>query len=902
MKRAVTKKTLYRGVSACALIAVCAGTAMTARAAEIEAAGPSNTVQEIIVTAERRNESAQDVPMTVQAFSGETLQENNIETLEDLLKMTPNVTFANNGPGQGNVYMRGLGAGFAGNQSSATIGNFPNTAIYLDDQSMQFPSRNVDIYMVDMERVEVLEGPQGTLFGGGAEAGALRYITNKPKLNTFEARAEGAYSFTSGGDPNNSENAMINLPLIKDVLAMRVVLYDDRQGGYINNVPSTFTRSNQDLGNYYLGVSPSGNGLCPNGKGPGPTGCTLATGAGQQINNSSVAGNAQNPLTNSGGRVSVLGQINDDWNFLVTETLSNLDAEGMSVEMPLGSDFQQLKPLEETSFSPTYDHDRYTNTAWTLSGDIDGWKAVYTGGYTSRHIDQQMDYTNYSRTGGGMYYQCTGGTGGLFGAGKPVQCYSPQGYWHDTVDNTHLTEEARVSTPDTWRIRAIGGGYWEQFRIQDVMNFDYKTIPDCTPSNLAAADAGGATCLADVRTAPGSTANDPGVRGANTAFGEDTQRGYDQTAFFGSVDFDIIPDVLTVTGGTRFYRYTEFELGSQYGTNGSCVDVPNGQCASGMVNIDSAGDHKTYAGTRSRGNLTWKVAPDMLAYFTFSQGFRPGGFNRSISAVAPLGAGKTEPQYEKPNSYAPDSLTNYEVGWKSQLFEHRLQLNVSAYYMDWKNVQMNFYNPVALGNTSFGVNGPDYNVKGLETQVIAKPIDGVTLSGSGSYNDATQTTSPCLASNVAGSPTQGQCITQIYQAGTGVVSFQNPFGALGTPPAFSPKFQGNLQARYDWRMLDYKAFATVGTTYMGSMYNQLATYPSGTGVLIPSTTLLRYLQPSYETFDAAVTVMKDNWTMGLFGTNLGDSHASQFTSSTQFIKTEVPIRPRVVGLKLSATF
>ena len=132
--------------------------------------------------------------------------------------------------------------------------------------------------------------------------------------------------------------------------------------------------------------------------------------------------------------------------------------------------------------------------------------------------------------------------------------------------------------------------------------------------------------------------------------------------------------------------------------------------------------------------------------------------------------------------------------------------------------------------------------------------------------------------------------------------FQNPFGALGTPPAFSPKFDGNLQARYDWHMFDYKAFATVGTSYVGSMYNQLATYPSGEGVLIPSTTLLRYKQDSYETVDASFNIMKDNWQVGIYGTNLTNSNASMFTSSTQFIKTEVPIRPRVVGMKLSAMF
>ena len=116
-----------------------------------------------------------------------------------------------------------------------------------------------------MERLEVLEGPQGTLFGGGAQAGVIRYITNKPKLNVTEGNAEASYGWTAGGDPNSSANATLNLPLIPDTLAFRTVIYNDRRGGYINNVASTFTRSNNDTGNYYAGIKPGANGLCPNG-------------------------------------------------------------------------------------------------------------------------------------------------------------------------------------------------------------------------------------------------------------------------------------------------------------------------------------------------------------------------------------------------------------------------------------------------------------------------------------------------------------------------------------------------------------------------------------------------------------------------------------------------------------
>ena len=235
----------------CAIAAILSGSSVGVSYAADTAptnAADSEGIQEIVVTAQRRTESIQNVPITIQAITGEQLGQLNVTTFDDVLKYLPNVTFSSNGPGQGNIYMRGMSAGFAGNQSSAAIDPFPNVATYLDDQSMAFPARNVDVYMADMERIEVLEGPQGTLFGGGAEAGAIRYITNKPKLNVTEGSADASYGTTAHGDPNTAITAVLNVPLIPDTLAARAVIYNDRRGGYIDNVPSQFTRFPTDPG------------------------------------------------------------------------------------------------------------------------------------------------------------------------------------------------------------------------------------------------------------------------------------------------------------------------------------------------------------------------------------------------------------------------------------------------------------------------------------------------------------------------------------------------------------------------------------------------------------------------------------------------------------------------------
>ena len=216
--------------------------------------GPANAqdsslaIEEIIVTATRRAESMQDVPIAVQVMSTETIDQLDVSLMSDYIKYLPNVSAALRGPGEGVIYMRGLSVGALGTQGQASIGAWPNVAVYLDEQSTSVPGRNLDVYAADLERIEVLAGPQGTLFGAGAQAGVLRYITNKPRMNEVETRVTASYGTTAHGKPNSSAEAVLNIPLIEDKLAFRTVIYSESRGGYIDNVPSTFTRRPTDLG------------------------------------------------------------------------------------------------------------------------------------------------------------------------------------------------------------------------------------------------------------------------------------------------------------------------------------------------------------------------------------------------------------------------------------------------------------------------------------------------------------------------------------------------------------------------------------------------------------------------------------------------------------------------------
>src|SRR5271170_155104 len=227
----------------------------------------SDALVEVTVTAQRRSENIQDVPISMQALTAQTLQQLHVSTLDDYVKYLPNVTTASNGPGQNEVFMRGLSAGSQPSQGSGSTGLWPNVAIYLDNQSGQLPNRNLDVYAADLNRIEVLEGPQGTLFGAGAEAGVIRYITNEPKLDVTEGNVKAGYSATAHGDPNSDVTAVLNLPIIDGTLAVRGVIYNDSRGGYIDNVPATFTRKNTDIGihyaNYPAGCADGGTTVCP---------------------------------------------------------------------------------------------------------------------------------------------------------------------------------------------------------------------------------------------------------------------------------------------------------------------------------------------------------------------------------------------------------------------------------------------------------------------------------------------------------------------------------------------------------------------------------------------------------------------------------------------------------------
>ena len=304
--------------------------------------GSSDQLQTIMVTAQRRVQNSQNVPITLQALTSRTLAQLNITTIDDALKYLPNVTSASEGPAQSNLYMRGLSTGTIG---SGAEGSFPTVAIYLDDQSGQLPGRNLDVYAADLQRIEVLEGPQGTLFGAGAQAGVVRYITNKPVLDRTEGDVNAGYAVTAHGDPSTNIDATLNVPIIPGKFAVRALIFNENRGGYIDNIPATFTRAPTDKGiaYYFHGVVP-----------PGPL-----------LSNDNLVGRAINPVTYKGGRVEAKYQFDPDWSALVSQMVQNIDAEGVFYAEQYDGLGQPLPPLSVHSKLAELES-AYVSHTWTV--------------------------------------------------------------------------------------------------------------------------------------------------------------------------------------------------------------------------------------------------------------------------------------------------------------------------------------------------------------------------------------------------------------------------------------------------------------------------------------------------------------------------------------------------------
>jgi outer membrane receptor protein involved in Fe transport len=681
-------------------------------------------------------------------------------------------------------------------------GNAPNVALYLDEQPIQAIGRNLDVYIADMDRIEVLAGPQGTLFGASSQAGTVRLITKKPVLNEFQAGVRASFSDTTDGEMSTATEAYINLPLIEDVLAWRTVIYSVNMGGFIDNVVG----SDDPLATNAARIRNF------------PDATTIPA------VNTTLAQDDFNDSDYLGIRSSLKYQVNDDWSVLLQVMQQELQTEGTFAQDPAVGD------LEISTFFPDFQEDEFTQVAWTINGNIGDFELVYTGSFLDREVDQSTSDNAYLEQGAFIpSYLC-----------NATQCFDPVYGERFTVETERSTHEFRIATPDDRRLRFIGGVFYDDADLGASIDFT-------APGQIARG------ITAQQQPLPDSTIFNPNPRPQGVNFVNDITRFETQTAIFGELTYDLLPDTLAATIGARYY---EQEVGLAGSTNFFFATTDTDRDFG--INIDKNLEGISPAeetDTILKFSLSWTPNADTLLYATYSEGYRPGGFNRRG------GPGSVNPNIFVPFGYVSDTVENYEFGWKTNFLDNRIRWNGTFYRVDWSDVQLTVTD-LSITNLTFTTNLGEAEVTGIDSDIAFAVTDNLTLFASFAWND-----------------------TEMTSVANDIFEPSN-IAPAGSTLAFAPELQYVLRGRYTWQFGDYDAHAQLAFQHADESENSI--------VLSQQAKI-----PSWDTVDATFGFGKDNYGVEFFVNNLTDERVIRFVRANGATPEQFVTRPRTMGLRFT---
>ncbi len=937
-----------------------------AGAAEVEAAEAADQtrgIEEVIVTATKRAESIQDIAVSVSALQGEDLDELRINSFDDYVKHLPNVVMMGVGPGQSEIYIRGAATEQSKNTIASIQGSSPATALYLDEQPVSFGGRNLDVYVTDMSRIEVLPGPQGTLFGASSQSGTVRLITNKPDTLRFQGGVGVSASTTADGGVSNAQEAFFNMP-VSDRAAVRVVGYRDSQAGWIDNIPN-------NPGNG--GFSPSIDLLNRNDISGAPVHPDSPF---EAADNSRLVEDDFNDASYAGARVSLSYDVTDDWGVLVQHVQQSLETDGVFAYDPNldGENSVNRFTMDSTA-------DDFGLTTLTVSGRAGMLDVIYAAGYLDREVEALVDYSDYTNGGGYQaYYLCTGtrdwGGNGFEGYGGTVglsECWDPEAQYEEETTNSRTTHEFRISTPQENQISVTAGVYLDDQTTTGVAAFEDAATRD---------DGDGSwPVLAMIGDQGEGTNASPTVpfNGA-VSFVNDYTRKIDQVAVFGHVDF-AVSDSVTASFGARWYDLnfdfkgaSSFSFGCKFGTDncdssvgrggfdatsrtsgnnvterlralgrgtldalttvnlsecrpdatrcrGGHVDMFGGSGAeavladiqSGALNVENLNEDGVLneSDVILRASLDWRVNDNLMVFATFGQGFRHGVTNRNAGKAAnnPRGLPVYD-GYRVPAIALTDHMDNFELGMKGDFADNTLRLNATAFASEITDLQVSRFDPANVAFLVFIENVGDAEVRGVDADFTWLAMPNLLISGAVS-----------LVSSE---------ITRINP------QLREIAVPEGSELPFSPGFSGSLQARYDFHGAfdgQTNVYLTGSISYSGESKSGIAGSAyfvedtlkrshggRGSGLKIANEGGIfaggncgtydaesfcangRYVQGAYTLLDVAVGVTRDSWSAELFVDNLTDTRAQLHVDTLQYVPKVVTNRPRTIGLRVSYDF
>jgi outer membrane receptor protein involved in Fe transport len=645
----------------------------------------------VTVTAQKRTENLQKVPISIQVLGTEQLQQQNVNDFEDYAKLLPSVSITPLGPGFGQVYMRGVASGGDGNHSTS----LPSVGIYLDEQPITTIQGALDIHVYDIARIESLSGPQGTLYGASSEAGTIRIITNKPDPSGFAAGYGVEWNSVHDGGMGHVLEGFVNVP-VSDNVAIRAVAWEKHDAGYIDNVLGSRTFPSWD-------ADSGGNGT---------------------ITNAALAKDDYNDVDTYGARLALRIDLNDDWSITPGIMGQRQKANGSFSVDPVVGD------LSLTHFYPESSDDRWQQASLTVQGKIGNFDLVYALAHLNRDVDSESDYNDY-----GFWYDTVYGYGAYFcsdvdvdGVCAPGTLVNPSQYIQGVDGYKKTSHELRISSPAENRFRFVAGLFYQnQFHdIEQRYRVD-GLAPELSITGWEQSiwltkqerrdhdEAFFGEMSFDFTEKLTATAGMRYFRAHNSLEGFfGFARGYSPT-----------PDPNDEIAVQKAYGEAKCEL--LYGPDSSTWEKFNGApCKFFDKEVKESG-------TLGRVNFTYEIDDKRLIYATWSEGFRPGGVQRRGTL---------------PN-YKADFLTNYEFGWKTSWFDNRLTFNGSIFQEEWKNFQ---FAVLGLNGLTDIRNAAQAEIRGVEMDVNWAATYNLLLTGGVAFYDAELTEDYCGTLDSSGNP------------------------------------------------------------------------------------------------------------------------------------------------------
>jgi len=767
-------------------------------------------LEEVVVTATRREANLQEVAQSVTALSTEDIAKHGFQTLDDVVGALPSVTLVNAIPGRNDIIMRGISTGTGEYYTDSQV------AVYLDDQPMTSSSQQVDMQLIDIERIEVLPGPQGTLFGSSSQSGTIRYVTNKPNFAGFSSQIDVEAGTTKGGEESYDFSGYVNIPLTNNV-AIRAVGFYAHDGGYVDNV----------FGENLVGTA----------------------------DNADVVEKDWNDYSAFGGRVAALWQINQEWDASLSLISQSSDTNGDWLTDPAIGDYKIV------SFFDEFRDDDWYQASTTIKGDLGFAELSMTASYFDRDIVYEWDNTLYEnwRT----YY-----TGGLYDTN-----YHGSTTFNDQTQS-RWAYEVRLTSQGESRLQWMAGAFYED--VYDYWDYGAK-VPDLVNTTAWAY----AVYYADY-FGLGHELTPTDIYYLNVF--EKTVR---QKAVFGEITFDLT-DRWSVTGGARWFEYNRHEFESDEVPEGMPVFDEDPPDSGNFVFAEPITSQGTDDDVVMKFSTQYQFDDSKMLYALYSQGFRLGGKNSARAALVGV----------VPENYKPDTMDNYELGFKSQWLDNRLQVNVSAFLMEWSDIQLSGdTSPIDPWWVRGTFNGGKAEQKGIELQTEWRVNDRLSLEIGGFKAD----------------PEFSE-------------SFITPNGdpvEAGWPMPDSP--EEKLWAAVEFRVpgflvRDGEFFTRLSYSYQGEFWNSLTAIRCVNQAVYPDDSIacedpddladgLDQVVPSYSTSTLQFGVTTESgWDAALIVRNLFDESRAGYLSSSdygevfgdpRFRYRLTPQRPRSISLSFT---